>query len=122
MLSRRVVQTNFDPGRGDALRACVASLLDLPLAQTPDFLNAAGGDYWRSMVSHGAALGLAPIKVALGSDGKLPSPSVEGGLCILRGTSPRGAHGHVIVAAVGRDGLRELAVAGIATAPADSAR
>ncbi|KNC69526.1 hypothetical protein SARC_17961, partial [Sphaeroforma arctica JP610] len=38
------------------------------------------------------------------SNGKLPFPSGEGALCIIRGTSPRGDHGHVVVGAISADG------------------
>jgi len=99
---RRVAQTILTPERGNALQACVASILDLPLVTTPNFITA-GGDYWAAMLAHAAKLQLTLLKVAL-DEGRLPHAATEGTLCILRGTSPRGGHGHVVVAVVSADG------------------
>jgi hypothetical protein len=103
-MRRRELQTDCTPERGNALQACVASILDLPLAATPNFIAASGGDYWNAMLEHAATLQLSLLKVALDSLGQLPYPTSEGSLCILRGTSPRGGHGHVVVASVAADG------------------
>jgi methylmalonic aciduria homocystinuria type C protein len=47
--------------------------------------------------------GLSVLKVPL-TTGKLPFPTSAGTLCIARGESPRGGHGHVVVASVSADG------------------
>lgn len=98
-----VLQTNFSPEQGDALAACVASILGKPLGEVPNFIAEEGG-YWPSMLRHAASAGLAMLKLPL-SDGKLPFPTCAGSLCIVRGTSPRGPHGHVIVSRVAEDGM-----------------
>lgn len=106
MLPRRELQTELLAGQGNALQACVASLLGEPMEKTPDFVRA--DDYWAAMLGHAAARGLSLVKLALDEHGRLPHSTTKGMLCILRGTSPRGAHGHVIVAAVGADGYSLL--------------
>ena len=99
----RVLQTEFTAEKGNALQACVASILRLPLEEVPNFIAQPEG-YWPAMLAHSAARGLSMIKLPL-KDGKLPFASIPGTLCILRGTSPRGPHGHVIVAVVDGDGV-----------------
>lgn len=100
---RSVEQSEFTPDRGNALQACAASILDLPLKAVPNFV-ASGTDYWRAMLAHASSLQLSLLKVGLDEQGRLPNPTTEGTLCFLRGTSPRGPHGHVVVASVGADG------------------
>ena len=94
---RPVIQTVLEPPHGNALQACVATLLDLPLAAVPNFV--AEENYWSAMLTHAASHGLSVIKVPL-SEGRLPFASAPGTRCIARGVSPRGAHGHVIIATV----------------------
>ena len=98
----RVLQTDHTPESGNALQACVASLLRLPLCEVPNFIAQPEG-YWPAMLTHASSRGLSMMKVPL-SEGRLHFASCPGTLCILRGTSPRGAHGHVIVAEVAADG------------------
>ena len=98
----RVLQTVLEPPHGNALQACAASILGKALDGVPNFVEA--DDYWQAMLDHASSIGLSVIKVPL-TDGKLPFPSASGTFCIARGTSPRGAHGHVIVAAVAADGV-----------------
>ena len=98
----RVLQTVLEPPHGNALQACAASILGKALDGVPNFVEA--DDYWQAMLDHASSIGLSVIKMPL-TDGKLPFPSASGTFCIARGTSPRGAHGHVIVAAVAADGV-----------------
>ncbi|KAL1506964.1 hypothetical protein AB1Y20_007828 [Prymnesium parvum] len=102
-MASRVLQTDMTPQRGNALQACVASLLHLELSAVPNFILDPAG-YWPAMLSHAASVGLSLAKLPL-PEGKLPFPSCPGTLCILRGLSPRGAHGHVVVGRVAADGL-----------------
>lgn len=99
----RVLQTELEPPHGNALQACVASILGLTLDEVPNFVVAE--DYWQAMLDHANSLGLSVIKLALDKDGRLPFASVPGTLCMARGESPRHAGGgHVIVCAVAMDG------------------
>lgn len=99
----KVHQTDFTPEKGNALQACVASIFNLHLTDVPNFIADRDG-YWQAMLKHASRLGLGLIKVPL-RNGALPFVTSPGTHCILRGTSPRGSHGHVIVAKVGFDGL-----------------
>ena len=99
---RRIFQTILEAPHGNALQACVASLLGLPMNDVPNFVEAE--DYWESLLTHAGTLGLTVLKIPLVA-GRLPFPSVPGTRCIARGESPRGTYGHVIVAIVGPDGL-----------------
>ena len=102
MTSRRATQTLTEPPHGNALQACVATVLGRPLADVPNFVAAA--DYWQAMLDHARTLGLGLMKVPLGADGALPFASTPGAFCIARGTSVRG-NGHVVVGSVAADGV-----------------
>lgn len=97
----RVFQTILEAPHGNALQACVASILALPLDDVPNFVTS--DDYWKAMLAHAELHGLGLVKVPL-VDGRLPFPTTPATLCIARGASPRGPHGHVIVATVASDG------------------
>ena len=101
---QRVLQTELLPPHGNALQACVASLLGVALDTVPNFVEHA--DYWRAMLDHANSCGLSLLKLPLANEGRLPFESVPGTLCIARGESPRNAGGgHVVVAAVAADGV-----------------
>ena len=99
-----VHQTDFTAGSGNALQACVASLFGSAgaadtaedvLARVPNFVTLPS--YLEGIVDfvgpHFTVRKVALQTAALaGSD--------VGALCILRGKSPRGAHGHVVIARV----------------------
>ena len=97
------LQTDTTPSHGNALQACVASLLGLEMEAVPNFVAAPEG-YWDAMLAHAATLGLALLKVPL-TNGKLCFASNPSTRCVARGDSPRGAHGHVVLAAVASDGV-----------------
>uniref|UniRef100_A0A7S3QIK3 Peptidase C39-like domain-containing protein n=1 Tax=Chaetoceros debilis TaxID=122233 RepID=A0A7S3QIK3_9STRA len=91
-------QDNFDPGKGNALQAAIASLFGLPLGQVPNFIEMPNG-YEASINSFSRDGGMVAKKIKLiGSDSCNMSDLKQGELCILRGKSPRGDHGHVVVA------------------------
>lgn len=100
-LQHRVFQTITEAPHGNALAACAASLLGLSIDDVPNFV--ALDDYWAGMVAHAAEHEQQLCKVVL-QDGCLPYATAPGRLCMARGKSPRGDHGHVIVAAVDADG------------------
>merc|ERR1712046_230495 len=98
------MQTDFTPGSGNALQACAASIFHASLDETPNFITAPEG-YERALTAWLHAKGRRLHKVQL-HDGCLPDheSGALGALGILRGTSPRGDHGHVVVARVGDHG------------------
>ena len=69
-------QTDFSPGRGNALQACAASLLERPLDEVPNFI--ASDDYWAAMLEDAGAHGLTLLKIPL-ADGRLQVTAA--GLC-----------------------------------------
>lgn len=95
----KVYQDDFHPGKGNALQACAASIFNLTLEEVPNFIEMPGG-YEDEMQTFCRSRGLVMEKVALGKDTNenVLGPEYNGKYCILRGTSPRGDHGHVVVA------------------------
>ena len=93
-LKSRVRQTDFTPSRGNALQACVASLLNMPLDQVPNFVTLP--DYEQGIREF--------LKDTPFSSSKRPISELymndDNMLCILRGKSPRGDFGHVVIARV----------------------
>ena len=95
----KIYQTDFSPGKGNALQAAVASIFGLDLSKVPNFIEVPEG-YEASIRTFCHDHGSECIKIALGggkSVGKILS-EYNGKLCILRGKSPRGDFGHVVVA------------------------
>eukprot|EP00754_Rhynchopus_humris_P008735 Rhum_TRINITY_DN13821_c1_g1::Rhum_TRINITY_DN13821_c1_g1_i1::g.64902::m.64902 len=105
-----VYQTDFSPGTGNALQACVASLLELGLEDVPNFVAAKEG-YARSLDAFLARRGQAFLKVSL-TDGALPFPCGYSAdvPCVVAGGSPRGDHKHCVVG-LARNGETGLALA-----------
>ncbi|CAB9523757.1 expressed unknown protein [Seminavis robusta] len=101
----KVHQDDFSPGKGNALQACVASLFDQPLDEVPNFIELDCGyeqgiqDYLQQNKSSYTAVKKKPSNDNTDND--------TGKLCILRGKSPRGDFGHVIVARVVEGGDKE---------------
>lgn len=97
----KIHQTDFSPGKGNALQAAVASIFGLDLSKVPNFIEMPEG-YEVSIGTFCQDRGSESIKITLGR-GKSDSSSdilseYNGKLCILRGKSPRGNFGHVVVA------------------------
>jgi hypothetical protein len=86
-----VQQTDLTHGSGDALRACVASILELPSSKVPNLITDPRG-YLPPLQEFLLPLGKAFVKVPL-IDGRLPFPLTlpEGAYCycIVAGPSPR---------------------------------
>jgi hypothetical protein len=97
-----VHQTLFDPANGNSLQACVASLFNLPLGDVPNFLAdaASSGGYAAAIARFVRPSGWTPRKVPLGSATSGCGGLGDGTVVILRGQSPRGTHGHVVLARV----------------------
>jgi monoamine oxidase len=97
-------QTDFRPGHGNALQACVASIFEKPITSVPNFINDVNG-YYQAIQKYAMSKHQFQFqKVNFNSDGLLPFAILPGSRVILRGTSPRGDFGHVVVAKVSEDG------------------
>lgn len=106
-----VRQTDFSPGKGNALQACVASFFGLPMAVVPNFITLECG-YARGIAEFVSGSVLLSNrrrtmmrKVPLAANA-LTEADV-GRLCLLRGRSPRGDHGHVVLARLMQLGQEE---------------
>jgi RNase P/RNase MRP subunit p29 len=85
-----VDQTRFTVPEGDCFNACVASLLELPLAEVPHFCS--HDDWWSYFNGWLEARGLYAINFQLTNNWR------PEGLYILNGRSPRGTYNHSVVA------------------------
>jgi hypothetical protein len=91
----RVDQTRFGCPSGNCFQACMASLLELPLEEVPDFM--AADPWWPAMEAWLAPRGLYPVGLLCeGQDSR--DGWVPRGLHILGGRSPRGDFDHVVIA------------------------
>jgi hypothetical protein len=88
-------QDDFSPARGNALQACVASLFGQALNDVPNFIALECG-YQQGIEHHVQESKLNVIKKMCNEISK----EDEGKLCILRGKSPRGDFGHVVIARI----------------------
>jgi hypothetical protein len=75
-VAHRVHQTILEPPHGNALQACAASILGLPLNLVPNFVVEV--DCWDAMLRFAALRGLTLIKVNL-DGGLLPHKTAESG-------------------------------------------
>ncbi|CAJ1354291.1 unnamed protein product [Effrenium voratum] len=101
-----VKQTILEAGKGNALQAAVASVVRVALEEVPNFIEDPSG-YEQACQTWLAPRKLAMRKMLLEAN-QLPADEAQrcvGLLCILRGVSPRGDHGHVVVARVIEKGL-----------------
>ena len=102
-LPKKVFQDDFRPGRGNALQAAVASIFGLELASVPNFVELSEG-YESAIQSFCRDRDdrTSMVKIKLTSAGEEIEDADQhqygGKLCILRGKSPRGDFGHVVVA------------------------
>eukprot|EP00389_Voromonas_pontica_P002130 GDKH01003168.1.p2 GENE.GDKH01003168.1~~GDKH01003168.1.p2 ORF type:complete len:137 (-),score=12.09 GDKH01003168.1:76-486(-) len=107
-MAHRHRQTTFEAGQGNALQACIATLLQTErLEDVPDFVKLLGANYAEGLNAFLAnnLPKLAFVKTAVtAEDAKLPFPSAPGTRCVLTGRSPRGDHKHAVVGVVGGDG------------------
>ena len=93
-------QDDFSPAKGNALQACVASLFGQPLNDVPNFIALECG-YQQGIERYVQQSDFSVMK-------KICSEIInedEGKLCILRGKSPRGDFGHVVVARIVKGGF-----------------
>ncbi len=80
-----VHQTDTTPGSGNALQACVCSLMRTStLADVPNFIVNPRG-YEEALTEFFLSIGCVFYKVPLDEAGHLPVPVRAGTLCVLRG-------------------------------------
>lgn len=94
-----VRQDNFDPGKGNALQAAVASIFGLTLQDVPNFIEMPNGyeaEIKDFCYQGGNLANKIPITIDIYT--RKEYQQHIGALCLLRGKSPRGDFGHVIVA------------------------
>ena len=97
MLSTSIRQTDFTPSKGNALQACIATILEIELSEVPNFILEP--DLYASLRGFLSQYGLGFLKVTLNESGELNFFPGEG-LCLLAGNSPRGPHRHVVIAKI----------------------
>jgi len=88
---------------GDCMRACIASLLDLPIAEVPHFLRDADGDaqkFWGGVLDFAEARGWDYLSAF--PEHRPELAEAMGGYHIMGGPSPRG--GGLLHAVVGKEG------------------
>lgn len=94
---RQVYQNDFSPAKGNALQAAVASIFDLSLDEVPNFIQSPDGyesaikTFYKQREPDGQC-----IKIVFTKD--IIQNVYLDRICILRGKSPRGDFGHVVVA------------------------
>jgi hypothetical protein len=93
-------QDDFSPAKGNALQACVASLFGQPLKDVPNLIALECG-YQQGIEQYVRESKLKAIKKMCNEISK----EDDGKLCILRGKSPRGDFGHVVVARIVEGGF-----------------
>lgn len=93
-----IFATEENPKQGDCFRACVASILELPIEDVPDFC-ASPRDWEERLHGWLSERGLATVEVNVGA-GQVVYPVTEGTICIVSGTTDR--HPTRLHAVVGR--------------------
>lgn len=85
------------PGvRGDCFRACIASILELPIEDVPHFV-AIEHDWWGETQKWFHARGLSALWMNLSSELCPLVHWADAHYCILSGKSPRGDFKHAVV-------------------------
>jgi len=101
------LQTVLEAGKGNALQACVATLLGVRrMEDVPDFVKEKGSAYMEALDEFldNNFPKLALVKVDLVEE-KLKFRVATGTRCLLAGKSPRGDHKHVVIATIASDGV-----------------
>jgi len=96
-----VDQTIFGDKQGNCNAACIATILDLPLSEVPNFpvIIPEGQDWQAAQNAWLANYGVVIFTVILKDDGKLPfmNALTDGIPCLISGKSPRGNFDHAVV-------------------------
>lgn len=95
-----VDQDKFGLPHGNCMAACVASVLELPLAEVPNFVDH-GDQWWAKLVEFLASRGFAVVwcrREAYACDQIDLSPMIASGhFLIVSGQSPRGDFLHCVI-------------------------
>lgn len=94
-----VLQTDCTPASGNALQACVAAMFNLPLQHVPNFTTDSRG-YMAALTEWCFFKGWKISRQESYSTGSIAPLPAAGSICIIRGKSPRGDFGHVVVGQV----------------------
>lgn len=104
-IPKPVHQTDFSAGKGNALQAAVASIYGMDLNEVPNFIEIPEGyeSAIRKFCHEISNCSTNVTKISLlrnkqGDHDSLSLSKYDEKLCILRGKSPRGSFGHVVVA------------------------
>ena len=100
-----VHQDDFSPGKGNALQACVSALFHQPLQEVPNFVTLDCG-YYKGIQDYLSGSQYKVLKIPYNED--VVKEDYKGKLCILRGKSPRGDFGHVVIAQIDNDGSMRM--------------
>jgi hypothetical protein len=92
----KVYQTDFSAGKGNALQACIASILEHPLDLVPNFIESPDG-YHRAIHDYLSKNGGHTLVKTLLPNGEMDFESFGEPLVLAAGKSPRGDHKHVMV-------------------------
>ena len=85
------------PDIGNCFASCVASILEMPLADVPNFC-AIEGDWWKPFQYWLFMRGLYAVEVVCNYEQHYLWPLPPDVLCIVTGKSPRGDFSHAVVA------------------------
>ena len=86
-----VYQTIFGSPSGNCLQACIASILNLPLSEVPNFMERPGDEWLQAMDEFLYKCGLQAVRI-------VPHDHFEAhGFHLISGPSPRGDYWHSIV-------------------------
>ena len=97
LLKLKLDQTDLTANEGNALQACVASILCETFDSVPNFIKDKRG-YTVALNEYLEPKHLAFMKIKLDEQGGLPFPCLSPNvLCIVAGKSPRGDHKHCVV-------------------------
>ena len=108
LLPFEMKQTNFTPGKGNALQICISVLFDIRNYDkiVPNFIEDPKG-YAFGITQFLNTINYEMKKINLNKNtfdkDEIASVCQLPLLCMLRGKSPRGDHGHVIVAEIQSD-------------------
>jgi hypothetical protein len=103
-----IYQNDFTPSTGNSLQACIASIFGQTLKDVPNFITLECG-YLQGIQNYVNRFGYHAYKKKCCSsmDNTACERNDVGKICVIRGKSPRGDFGHVVVGKVGESGSIE---------------
>ena len=95
-----VFQTTFGFPHGNCFAACLASILELPIADVPNFCDGDNPRWKADCLEWLRPFGLYLLSVALPDD--FPADQMPAGYHVMSGKSPRGKFNHSVVGFAGK--------------------